>query len=96
MRADEILRESLTAMNARARERDHREGERSMRRIVAAFNALYAEKVASQGGMLTEVDGWRFMEVLKLGRGQGPDEFIDGAAYAGLAGEAAAKERGDV
>lgn len=63
-------------------------GERSMAKTVAAFNAIY-------GLGMTEVQGWQFMELLKIVRSsQGkfkPDNFVDGAAYAALAGEAASR-----
>lgn len=61
-------------------------GERSMAKTVAAFNAIH-------GLGMTEVQGWQFMELLKIVRSsQGKfkaDNFVDGAAYAALAGEAA-------
>ena len=56
----------------------------------AAFNAL-------EGTALTERQGWAFMQVLKLARSAASarngrlnaDDFVDGAAYAALAGESA-------
>lgn len=86
--APEILDAAKEAMAQRAHARDRANGERSMARTVFAFNTL-------TGHMLTETEGWRFMEILKIARGTGPDEFIDGAAYAALAGEAAERERGN-
>jgi len=60
-----------------------------MARAVRAFNAL-------EGTELTESQGWKFMQVLKLARSAhgalNLDDYVDGAAYAGLAGEAAAAE----
>lgn len=82
--ASDILEAARFCMAQRAHERDRPNGERSMARTVAAFNAL-------TGHRLTEVEGWRFMELLKIARGDGADEFVDGCAYAALAGEAAAR-----
>lgn len=86
MSAPGILLGAHEAMVQRATERDQPTGERTMGRIVAAFNALH-------GTQLTEVQGWQFMEILKIARSAGgrhqPDDYIDGAAYAALAGEAA-------
>ncbi len=60
--------------------------ERSMPRIVAAFNAI-------RGKDLTETDGWVFMQCLKMVRGAVTpghiDSSLDGVAYAALAGESA-------
>lgn len=84
-----ILQEGSTAMRERASSRDT-ESERSMKATVNAFNALY-------GTNLTEEQGWMFMVILKAARAKGGefrlDDYIDGAAYFALAGEAAAKER---
>jgi len=59
-----------------------------MSRTVAAFNGL-------TGHTLSEVQGWQFMVLLKLARANGGafhlDDYIDGAAYAALAGEAGGK-----
>lgn len=82
-----ILSEASRCISNRAAERDT-ESERSMAATVAAFNAMF-------GTSLTEVQGWQFMELLKMSRSRGGafrlDDFVDGAAYAALAGEAAAK-----
>lgn len=87
--ASGILRDAAQAIDDRAALRDCPQGERSMARCVAAFNAL-------TGHALTEVQGWHFMELLKLARatagGHHLDDHTDRAAYAALAGEAA--ERG--
>lgn len=87
--APAILRDAAQAIDDRAALRDCPQGERSMARCVAAFNAL-------TGHALTEVQGWHFMELLKLARatagGHHLDDHTDRAAYAALAGEAA--ERG--
>lgn len=68
------------------------DGERSMGRTVAMFNALTDHE-------LTEEQGWMFMVCLKMVRSQSgkyqADDYVDGAAYVGLAGECASKERND-
>lgn len=92
--ADSFLRTAAATILDRGVQRDtSAEGaqqERSMVATVAAFNAL-------EGTSLTERQGWAFMQVLKLARsaasarnGQfNADDFVDGAAYAALAGESA-------
>ena len=84
MNAQEILLAASEAIGDRAASRDT-EAERSMARCVAAYNAL-------TGHELTELDGWIFMAVLKLSRSRAGrhhlDDYIDGAAYFALAGEA--------
>lgn len=94
--ADDVVSTRLTApdfmergaqhMRDRAAQRDKPEGERSMARAVAAFNA-------QEGTSLTEEQGWRFMVQLKYSRACAgvfvADDYEDMAAYAGLAGEAA-------
>lgn len=86
-KAQQYLNQAVKDMQDRAGERDQPEGERSMVRTVNAFNAMH-------GTSLTEVQGWQFMELLKMARSIGgdfrADDFIDGSAYAALAGEAAA------
>lgn len=86
-KAQQYLNQAVKDMQDRAGERDQPEGERSMVRTVNAFNAMH-------GTSLTEVQGWQFMELLKMARSIGgqfrADDFIDGAAYAALAGESAA------
>lgn len=82
--AGTILQNAAAEMQDRAASRDTPEGERSMGRCVKAFNAMF-------GTELTEKQGWQFMELLKMARSVGGkfrlDDFIDGAAYAALAGE---------
>lgn len=69
------------------------DGERSMGRTVAMFNALTEHE-------LTEEQGWMFMVCLKMVRSQSgkyqADDYVDGAAYVGLAGECAQKSRDKV
>ena len=60
-KAPDILAAGIKHMEDRAALRDSPEGERSMKATVAAFNAL-------EGTNLTEVQGWRFMCVLKHAR----------------------------
>jgi len=85
-RATDLLTEAADAMADRASTRDLPDGERSMARAVRTFHAL-------TGHLLTEVEGWTFMAVLKLSRSQAGavhrDDFVDAAAYSALAGEAA-------
>lgn len=84
--AHEFLERGVKHMRDRAVQRDSDEGERSMARAVAAFNA-------QEGTNLTEAQGWRFMIQLKYARAVNgvfvADDYEDMAAYAGLAGEAA-------
>ena len=84
--AETILRNAAAAIEQRAAQRDLQDGERSMARTVAAFNAL-------TGGSLSERDGWLFMAVLKAARATAGahqlDDYTDGAAYFALAGECA-------
>lgn len=93
MQAKEFLLAGLGHMEDRASTYDSPEGERSMSATVTAFNA-----VTGDGLMNTEERGWLFMQLLKAVRSQQgefrADSYEDGASYAGLAGEAAYKERG--
>lgn len=87
-RADDYLAHAAHEMRDRAASRDQADGERSMAKAVAAFNALY-------GRDLSEVEGWQFMSLLKKARGAGgayrEDDHVDDVAYCALAAEAAAK-----
>lgn len=84
-----ILQIAADAIADRAAARDQPTGERSMARTVAAFNAI-------TGRAITEREGWLFMAQLKAARAWGgnhhADDYVDGAAYFGLAGESAARE----
>ena len=95
--ADEILHAAADVIDERGVQRDSSAGtgqpqERSMAATVAAFNAI-------EGLALTERQGWAFMQVLKMVRGattarnglHNVDDALDGAAYAALGGEAAAR-----
>lgn len=87
--AVQILDEARDAIGQRAAARDKPDGERSMRRAVDAFNAMF-------GLAITETQGWQFMALLKMSRASGGrlhvDDYIDQAAYAALAGECALQE----
>ena len=84
-----MLQEAKDCLVARGVERDKPNGERSMKSTVEAFNAL-------TGHSLSESNGWLFMLCLKAARAEGgcfkADDYVDGAAYFALYGEAAAKE----
>lgn len=86
--ADWFLNQAVKEMADRAASRDTG-AERSMDRAVNAFNAMF-------GKDLTTVQGWQFMELLKMARSVGgdfrADDFTDGAAYAALAGEQASQK----
>lgn len=85
-KAPDILSAGIKHMEDRAALRDSPAGERSMKATVDAFNAL-------EGTNLTEVQGWRFMCVLKHARAAkgnlSIDDYEDAAAYWALAAEAA-------
>jgi hypothetical protein len=89
--AADILRAGLSHMEDRATTYDKPQGERSMAATVRAFECI-------TGHALTEEQGWLFMTLLKAVRSQQgayrADSYEDGAAYFGLAGEAAHRERG--
>lgn len=82
--ANDVLAEAAAALGNRAVERDAPDGERSMATTVALFNTV-------KGTSLTEGDGWLFMILLKIVRGeQGKfrlDDYVDGSAYFALKGE---------
>lgn len=86
LEAPDFLNQGVAEMGDRASTYDAPEGERSMKKTVEMFNAL-------TGSDITEQQGWKFMVCLKLVRSeQGAfrsDNFVDGAAYFGLAGETA-------
>lgn len=91
--AASILSAGLGHMEDRAATYDKPEGERSMAATVEAFKAVTGDGLVS-----SEERGWLFMVLLKMVRSQQGglrmDSYEDGAAYCGLMGEAAAKERG--
>ncbi len=73
----------------RGTERDQPDGERTIPRCVAAFNAI-------TGHNLSNTDGWAFMQILKMCRSaQGSykyDDYRDGVGYAALRAEEARME----
>ena len=89
--AARILASGIGHMEDRARTYDSPSGERSVGKTVAMFNIL-------TGHSLTEEEGWHFMCILKQVRSQQgdykADNYEDQAAFAGLAGESALKDRG--
>lgn len=87
--AHTFLEKGVQHMKDRAVQRDSEDGERSMKACVDAFNAMF-------GHNLTETQGWQFMVLLKMARSRNkfnPDDYEDGAAYTGLAGEAHSNEQ---
>ena len=89
-----ILLEAADVLQSRGKERDQPNGERSMQKAVNIFNAIHPEIG------LTEVQGWRFMQCLKLAREvQGSfreDDYLDGVGYAALKAECAIAENAHV
>lgn len=87
--AQDFLLAAADAIQQRAEQRDHADGERSIPRAVAMFNEL-------TGHRLTQREGWVFMALLKLSRAQGgryhADDYVDATGYLGLAGEAAGEQ----
>ena len=87
--AQAILRRAADLIEQRAEQRDQPNGEKSMAKTVQAFNTIY-------GTNLTEVQGWHFMELLKMVRSAYgvyvPDDFEDKVAYAALAAECQSQE----
>ena len=89
MDACEILHTAQVAIGDRASQRDLPDGERTMVRIIGAFEQL--TRVC-----LTEQQGWLFMCMVKAARATAGahrlDDYIDLAGYAALAGESAERE----
>lgn len=88
MKAPEILEAAAGHLKDRAATYDNTgEGERSMARTIATYNAL-------TNSSMTVEQGWLFMVCLKMVRtqqgGYRGDNYEDGAAYFALAGEEAA------
>lgn len=85
-KAAELLGRAAAHMHDRASTYDEPEGERSMGKIVTAFNAI-------TGRDLTESEGWMFMQQVKLVRlftrsDYHADSAEDNIAYAALLAEA--------
>lgn len=89
-----FLKEAAQRMEDRAKEYDQPGGERSIPKVVTAFNAV-------TGHSLTEAEGWYFMRLLKdvrlfTAKGFHRDSAEDGLAYGALTAEAKqAEEQGD-
>lgn len=86
MKAPEILTRSAEIMAERAKQYDSPQGERSMGKAVAAFNAI-------TGQSLSEANGWLLMALLKMVRDNTTtephaDSINDLVAYGALYGEA--------
>lgn len=86
MKAPEILTRSAEIMAERAKQYDSPQGERSMGKAVAAFNAV-------TGQYLSEANGWLLMALLKMVRDNTTtepheDSINDLVAYGALYGEA--------
>jgi hypothetical protein len=85
-KAAELLGRAAAHMHDRSSTYDEPEGERSMGKIVTAFNAI-------TGRDLTESEGWMFMQQVKLVRlftrsEYHADSAEDNIAYAALLAEA--------
>lgn len=88
--APQLLEKAASHMRDRAATYDRPEGERSMTKTVAAFNAI-------TGRDLTETEGWLLLQVLKDVRlfqhpGYHADSAEDGIAYSALKAESKSKE----
>ena len=87
MNAPALLRIASETLEARGKEYDKPEGERSMKSAVSVFNA-------ATGRDLTETEGWAFMCSLKMVRNfigdkSHSDSLIDLIAYSALMAESA-------
>lgn len=92
---DKILAEAGTAVRTRGVDYDPKGyggGERSMAKTVEIFKAW-------TGIQLTELEGWRFMQCMKMARSLSGkpklDTYVDRAAFAALEGECALASRLD-
>ena len=89
--APELLGRAAALMYERGKTYDEPEGERSMGKAVAAFNAI-------TGHTITESEGWLLLQVLKDVRlftrsAYHADSALDCIAYAALKAEAKAEGR---
>ena len=83
--AESFLQTALITMEERAKTYDSDEGERSMGKTIAAFNAI-------TGRDLTEQEGWLIMLLLKQVRQWSTEQYhhdsaLDSVAYAALLAE---------
>lgn len=88
--APALLAKAASIMAERAKEYDQPGGERSVSKIVGAFNAITSRD-------MTEAEGWLFLQLLKQVRlfsapGYHQDSAEDNIAYGALLAEAKAKE----
>ena len=87
--AHDFLGMARSTMDERGQQYDKSGQERSMGRVVKAFNAV-------TGHDISEADGWTLMTLLKLVRDQKElphlDSLVDAVAYAALRAECRAKE----
>lgn len=86
-----LLKRAAEVMEARAKEYDKPEGERSIGAVVVALNAILGREA------LSEAEGWLFMTLLKnvrlfSAKNYHADSGLDGVAYQALTAEAKAKE----
>lgn len=86
MKSTDFLEVCKQVQQERAEQYDSPDGERSMGKTVAAFNAI-------SGHSLTEAEGWLFMQVLKDVRQWQRKEYhedsaLDSVSYASLKAEA--------
>lgn len=94
MKAEQFLRQGADVLAERGKEYDKPEGERSMARCVAAFNAI-------TGKDLTEAEGWLLLQTLKdVRQWQNPgryheDSAVDCVNYSALKAEALSEQKKD-
>lgn len=90
--ANDFLQHAAGTLGERGKQYDvGGKQERSMAKIVAAFNAVHD----ANGAQLTEQQGWAFMMLLKMVRGaHAPhlDSALDAVGYAALYGECVAEQ----
>jgi hypothetical protein len=89
--ANQLLNKAATHMEQRAAQYDQPEGERSMGKAIAAFNAI-------TGWGLPESDGWLLLAILKMVRDNQTvsahqDSIEDLIAYCALYGESRLKPK---
>lgn len=88
VKAQDVLTKGLNGLTEHEADRDSGD-ERSITKAVQMFNVLYDKD-------LTDEQGWMFMTMVKQSRsirGYNPDNYVDGAAFFALSGEAASDDR---
>lgn len=94
MRSDEFLQAAIDVQTERGEQYDNPTGERSMSRIVGAFNIITGQNIS-------ESEGWLFMQVMKdVRQWQNPNKYhhdsaLDGVSYSALKAECLSQEQGD-